>query len=205
MLSTAAPVSAPKPLTPVDIFNEALGYVPLVHVPVADGQKALMIGPSTIPAAQIALRYPSFSEVVITGEVPSSAPRDPRVHLVPRLADLPPSWKADLITIAIANITPEILTAARAHSNQRTVVVVAVPAASQARQLKDLVRRFWPVVAPYREHLPEPAYFFLASDVGISRSARMIPAQSRRLTEKYVPALFTFAKDEYAMLFGGTP
>lgn len=205
MLANVAPATATKPLTPVDIFSEALGYVPLVHLPVADGQKALMIGPSAVPAAQIALRYPSFAEVVITGEIPGGAPRDARVHQVPRLADLPPSWKADLVTIAIANVSPEILTAARAHSHQRTVVVIAVPAATQARQLKDLVRRFWPVVAPFREHLPDPAYFLLASDVGIARSSRLIPPQARRLTEKYLPSLFTFAKDEYSLLYGGSP
>ncbi len=189
------------PLSPTDLFNEALAYVPMMHVPVGQNQHVLVIGAAAAAAVQVAIRYPTFAEILVTTDVDLSGLRDPRVHVIPRLADLPPSWKADLIVVAVPSVTLELLQMLRLHSNRNTVLVVAVPAADQARAIKQMMRPFWVVIAPYREHLPAPNYFMLASDAPLSRY-RAIPPAARRLSEKYVPALFTFAKDEYSALYG---
>jgi hypothetical protein len=193
-------LQAPKPVTPMDRFNEALSLVPLVHVPVVRDQHMLVVGASAVPAAQAAMRYPTFIEIVINADLPTPI-RDPRVHVLPSLTTLLPSWKADLIVVAQTSVTPELLQSLRAHCKQRTVVVVAVPVPTQVRALKESMRRLWPIVQPYREHLPELTYFLMASDAPLDRH-RPVPGHARHLTDKYLPALFTFAKDEYSALYG---
>ncbi len=203
LANTPAPSSpaAPRPLTPTDIFNEAISYIPMIHVPDQRNQHALVIGGSAAMAAQVATRYPSFAEILVSTDIPLGPNHDPRVHVMPSLVDLPPSWKADLIVVAVPVITPDFLQSLRLHSHPRTIVTIAASTPNNVRILKDTMRRLWPVVMPYREHLPEPAFFLLASDSPIRRH-RAVPPSARRLTEKYVPSLFTFAKDEYNLLYG---
>jgi hypothetical protein len=83
------------------------------------------------------------------------------------------------------------------------LICLALERFEQAAKLRASIRPFWRDIAIYREHLPEPAAFILASTMPINR-ARPVPKFSKRYTDKYVPALFTFSKDEYQMLFGGS-
>jgi len=195
------------PLTGQDIFNEAIGVVPLIHTPVSEDQHLLVVGAGAIASAVVGLRYPTFTQVGIVAaanEVPVQLRQDKRVNLFPRLEDVPTAYRADLITVAIPSLTDDTLVKLKLHSTPQSIVCIAVPNATAARAMKDGARRIWSTVAPYREHLPSggSAYFLLCSGLGLTKH-RVVPAWTRRITDRWVPALFTWAKDEYATLFGG--
>ena len=186
-----------------DIFGEALVIVPLVHVPVVPLQHVLAIGPGAAATVAYALRYPTFADVVVIGEqLPQALRQDKRVRVLARMEDLVPEWKADLATVSLNGMSEGVLQQLRSHLNPGAVTSIALDRAPALRQTKDLLKRFWPNVAPYREHCPEPAWFFLVSDRTLAKT-RPVPAVAKRMTDRYLPALFTLAKDEYNALFGG--
>lgn len=190
-----------------DAFTEALAMVPLVHLPVVAGQRVLVVGTDAIPAALVALRYPTTVEVIIVDERPPQL-QDRRVRCVPRMEQLLPSWKADLAVVAVPVITDSLAQAVYAHHVADTgVAVFALARAQQVRAAKEQLRKLWSSVQPYREQVPRSdgesvAWFLLAGDHGFKRH-RPVPAWAKRLTDKYIPALFTLAKDEYALAYGG--
>lgn len=195
-----------------DAFAEALALVPLIHLPVAPNQRVLLVGPDATPAALAALRYPQTVEVVIVDESDRAGPSfgDKRVKSAPSIEALPKSWMADLIIVALPALTDAKIQSIRTHHKAESgVAAFAVARASQTRATKEALRRSWSTVQPYRENTPEVedptarvAWFMLAADHGFKRH-RVIPPWSKRLTDKYVPALFTLAKDEYALAYGG--
>ncbi len=187
----------------MDSFTEALSVVPLVHLPVQGGQNVLLVGQGAAGAAEAVLRYPTTASVVaIDALVPV---KDKRVQYAQRIDQLPPAWKADLIIVAVPVLTDSLVAALRAHHNADTgVVVFAIARPNQVRAARETLKRSWAIVQPYREHIstqPEPAWFLMAGDHGFQRY-RPIPGWTVRLNDKYLPALFTFAKDEYVLAFG---
>jgi len=185
-----------------DVFGEALTIVPLIHVPVQPLQQVLAIGPGAATTVAYALRYPTFAEVVIVGEQPPHAQRqDKRIKVVARLEDLAPEWKADLVTVSLMGISEGVVQQLRKHMSPGAVASIAVDRASVLRSTKDLLKKHWPNVAPYREHCPEVSWFFMVSDRSWIKH-RPVPAVAKRMTDRYLPALFTLAKDEYNALFG---
>lgn len=191
--------------TNVDIFNEALVIVPLVHVPVVSLQHVLAVGPGAAATVSYALRYPTFAEVVVIGEQLSSAMRqDKRVRQANRIEDLAPEWKADLVTVSLMGMSDAVLQQVRSHMKPGGVASIALDRPSALRSTKDTLKRFWPNVAPYREHCPDSSWFFLVSDRAWAKH-RPVPTVAKRMTDRYLPALFTLAKDEYNALFGATP
>lgn len=52
---------------------------------------------------------------------------------------------------------------------------------------------------PYREYVPEMIFFVIG---GASRRERKPPDGARRVTDRFLPALFSFGKDEIPMIFG---
>jgi len=114
------------------------------------------------------------------------------------------------LIVATPGISQVKVQALRAHHRADTgVAVFAVARASQVRATKDILRLSWSVVQPYREFTPDVedptarvAWFLMAADHGFKRH-RAVPPWSKRMTDKYVPAVFTLAKDEYALAYGG--
>lgn len=194
-----------------DAFIEALSIVPLIHLPVVPNQRVLLVGVDAAAAAPAVLRYPQTIEVVIVGAGDRPAVLgDKRVKYAPSIDALPKEWMADLIIVALPAITDAKVQLIRAHHRADSgAVVFAVARASQVRAAKDMIRRGWSTVQPYREMTPEVedptarvAWFLLAGDHGFKRH-RAVPPWAKRMSDKYVPALFTLAKDEYALAYGG--
>lgn len=190
-----------------DAFAEALGMVPMVHLPVTAGQRILIVGRDAAPAALVALRYPTTVEVVVIDPSPPAL-ADKRVRSLARMEQLNPAWKADLIAVAVPVITDSLAQSVYDHHRADTgVAVFALARAQQVRATKEQLRKHWSSVQPYREVVPASeggtAWFLLAGNHGFKRH-RPIPAWSKRLTDKYIPALFTLAKDEYTLAYGGT-
>ena len=190
-------------LSPQDIWNEALAVVPMVHTPVQPSmQHALIIGTAAMPAAILALRYPGFADVSTWADsLPQGLSTDKRVNQLASLNDLPPGWMADFVAIAEPRLTDAMLQTVRAHTNATSVMVIAVPQPELTRPIMDVLRHTWRVVQPYREYTPAPAYFLLVGDKPFARK-RPVPGFTKRVSNELIPALFTFAKDEYAALYG---
>jgi hypothetical protein len=184
-------------------WDDAFAIVPLVHLPVVKGQRVLAIGPAAMSMAVAALRYPTNVEVVIQA-MPTT---DPRVRKIDDLAALPAGWVADLVGVAAPELSESLLTQIHQRHNSTTgVAVFAVPGPRAVRPLKDALRSRWNTLQPYREWTGEavPSWFILAADHGFKRH-RPVPGWTSRLSDKYLPALFTLSKDEYAAAYGGAP
>ncbi len=184
----------------MDAFGEALGVVPIVHLPVTPGQNVLLVGKGSGTVAEIALRYPTTASI-LTVEDPL-ANKDSRVQNLTRIDQVPQGWASDLAIVVVPNVTESLVNAVRQrHRAQDGVVVFAIMQPGQVRAARDLVQKYWSVVQPYREHLPgqaAPQWFLMAGNHGFKRH-RPVPGWTSRLTDKYLPVLFTFSKDEVQM------
>jgi hypothetical protein len=70
------------------------------------------------------------------------------------------------------------------------------------RPLIEVVQKHVGGCCPWREHLPKPLYGTIGyAGIGRPRTARKPPQNTKRLTEKYLPCLFTFGKDELPLAF----
>lgn len=198
---------ADRATTPADVFGEAFGVVPVIHTP-ATAQRALAIGAPAASLLQVAARYP-FTELVYLGDDAPQAIRQPlrpdrRMRVISSTRELPADWRADVIAIAVPGLPDSVVAAARQLSGPETVVAIAVDRFGAGPIAKRLIERSWRTVIPYREWLPEPQLYLLASDQPLTRR-RPVPGWTRRLSEGYLPALFRFPKDEYSALFGAKP
>jgi hypothetical protein len=176
---------------------------------VTPGQRVLIVGRDAVPAAMSALRYPQTVEVVIVDETGALPLGDKRARQVARLEQIPPGWIADLVVVAMPVLTDSLVQAVRLHHRADSgVAAFALARPAQIRQAKEILRKNWSTVQPYRENVPEAvelenrtAWFLLAADHGFKRH-RPIPPWAKRLSDKYVPALFTLARDEYTLAYG---
>lgn len=151
----------------------------------------------------MALRYPTTAEVVTVGI--TGMAHDPRLRSVPAVQALPSGWTADILGVANTTLSEEALSILHAHYNaSEGVAVFAAPVPKSVRPYKDAIKSRWGTVQPYREWTGDstPSWFLLAADHGFKRY-RPVPGWTSRLSEKYLPALFTLAKDEYALVYGG--
>ena len=187
---------APVPAS--ERFAESISLVGLVHTPVITGQRALCIGPSAHPLLEAAARYPTFTELAALGT--RSPLKDRRVTSYPRVADLPTDWKADVIAVAHMGNQDQVITDAAKLLSPNGVVVIACDRFQSAPTVKNLARQQWSTVSVFRDFLPEPSAFILASARPLTRT-RPIPAWARHLSDAYLPNLFRLAKDEYAFLY----
>ena len=186
-------------------WDDAFAVVPLVHLPVVQGQRVLAVGPAAMSLAVTSLRYPTTVEVAVVG-IPGMPTVDPRVRTIKELRDLPPGWMADLVGVATPVLSEDLLNQIHMRQNALTgVAVFAAPGPAAVRPLKDALRSRWSTLQPYREWTGEavPSWFILAADHGFKRY-RPVPSWPTRLSEKYLPALFTLSKDEYAAAYGGS-
>ncbi len=177
--------------------------VPMVHLPVAPGQNVLLVGKGSGVVAEIALRYPTTASVLTVDD--PLANKDKRVQNLTRIDQTPPGWKADLAIVVVPVITEALVSSIRQrHEANNGVAVFAVAQPSQVRRYRELLKQYWSVVQPYREYLPgvaQPQWFLMVGDHGFKR-CRPVPGWTSRLTDKYLPVLFTFSKDEYMLSFG---
>jgi hypothetical protein len=201
------PGPPPVPLTPIDRFNEAISIVPIFHCPVPSAH-ALIIGQAALSAGWVAMRYPQFQDItVVADSLPASMQQPKRVLLEPSL-DLvgvgrSPPYQADYVVGAVAQLDAAFLQQVIPLTHPQALVCFAVPVPGTERKTRDLLQQYWPVVTPYRVFLPEPAFFMLCSAVKLGRF-RPVPGYTRYLSEGFMPTLFTWSKDELAMLFGAT-
>jgi hypothetical protein len=184
----------------LQIYAEAFSVVPLLHVPADKPIRVLSVGPYALPLAKLALRYPATTEVVLASIDTAPAPTDKRVKVVKTLDGV--SGTFDVLGMALPGEAYGLLPQVKKLLAPGGVLVFAVDQFQRGRQAKDALRPLWGHIFPYREFTPDPSLFFLCSDEKIRPDQRPMPQNLYRLTPKYLPVLFTFAKDEYNFLYG---
>lgn len=183
----------------LEVFAEALSVPPILHIPADRPLTVLTYGPYALPMAKLALRYPSTKKVIIVARDGAPVPQDRRVKLRDNLQDMPAGF--DLIASAVPGVPP--LAELRKLLKPDGALVVAVDQFGNGRKIKDLMTKLgFAQVLAYREHVPEPALFLMASNRRFGKPLRPFPAGLKRLTPRYLPSLFALAKDEYAALYG---
>lgn len=192
------------PVPHLEKFAEAISVVPFLHVPADRPVKVLAVGPYALPVAKLALRYPNVAEIHLSSMETATFPNDRRAIRHETMADIPDDLKADIVALALPSDPIPRLLALKQHMAPEGVIVVALDTFDRGRKVKDAMSKLWTQVIPYREHAPEPVLFLLASDRRFGRFLRPIPKNLKRLSEAYIPTLFTFAKDEHFLLYGNS-
>lgn len=180
-------------------FAEAISLVALAHAPITQNQRALAIGPSAFPLLEAAARYPTFTELGCLGGRP--ALKDRRVHQYLKPGDIPADWKADVVAVAHLGNQDQVMADAANLMSPGGVIVIACDRFQAGPVTKSLARQHWTTVTAFREFLPEPSVFILASGRPLTRT-RPIPSWARHLSDAYLPNLFRLSKDEYQFLYG---
>ena len=169
-------------------FVEAMALLPMLHMP-AKRITAAVVGPNADLFTAEILRWPEVVEVYSNAES-----KDKRVKAFAKL---------DPNTIDLMVLSPEQDPAYWYKAMKADGVMnVATFIPSKWAWFNAQMRGLFGNAVPWREYLPRPVYGILASQ---SRNppARMrsSPCGARRLHTKYLPNLFTFAKDELPLAF----
>jgi len=82
------------------------------------------------------------------------------------------------------------------------IIQCATTAADKLVPLRVQVKILTGGAVPYREYTPEPIWFVIGAVGSMPRRVRRPPDGARRVTERFLPALFSFGKDEMQTVFG---
>ena len=192
--------SAEPKLLPHEIFSEAISVVPWVHLPRGGTKKVITFGYDAAPAGEYALRHRETIEAVF---VEAQAPKDARARTATSEKDFILGWKADLACIAKPGLNLALYKAVQMLV-PTGLVCIALERFDMIVQARAMIRPLFREMMIYRENLPEPSLFILASNNRIER-IRPVSSTSRRYTDRYVASLFTFAKDELQVILGQVP
>ncbi len=176
-------------------FAEVAALLPLLHVRTGPTTVAAVGPAATIMAAE-ALHWRDTIRVFVLSPVKVN---DRRIEVVTKLEPAccdvvllspdqdPTSW--------VVAVRPGGLIQAMTMTGEK------LPA------LKREMRRLAGNAVPWREHLPQPVYGVL-STIGSTHTPKRLrqpPPAAKRLTDKYLPCLFTFGRDELALAFSPSP
>ena len=68
--------------------------------------------------------------------------------------------------------------------------------------LREKIKKMTGGAVPYREYLPETLWLVIGVVGSMPRRVRRPPDGAKRVTERFLPALFSFGKDELPLVFG---
>lgn len=173
-------------------FSEVAALLPLLHV--APGKTTVAVaGPVSGIMAGEALKWRDTEKVYLTDL--SAQANDRRVTLV---KDLIPG-SVDVMLLS-PDQAPDSWAAAVKPGG---VIQVMTLDPTKFNALHTKMRDLFGNASPWREHLPTPIYGVMSTIGGKSSPKRLRkpPPAATRLTEKYLPCLFTFGKDELPLVF----
>lgn len=173
-------------------FVEACALLPMLHVPASQENTVFCLGRDAEVLAIDCLRWRDVVAVHLLA--PPRTLRDKRVHIgLPK-----PGTCAAVLTSpddAAENFLPALKTNGVFCTS--TIMPEATPI-----MLRNARRMFPKGIVPWREYLPDPLFGLIACPTGAPRRARNPPIGAKRISEKYLPMLFTFGADETPLVFG---
>jgi hypothetical protein len=177
-------------------FVEACALLPMLHVERAPPNTIYCVGPQAETLAKDVFRWRDVARVYLND--PPLALRDPRLVIGP-----PPVGSCSAVLLS-PEVQPDPFIYAL---SPKGVISVSTMELNKVGPLMRHMRQLFPrSVVPWREYLlPEVLFGVLASPSGAPKRIRQPPGGAIRLSEKYIPCLFTFGADEARLVFGEQP
>lgn len=174
-------------------FVEACALLPMLHVDRVPPNTIYCVGPQAEMLAKDVLRWRDVARVYL--DHAPLALRHPNIVI-----GAPPSGSCTAVLLS-PEIQPDPYIFALAKTG---VICASTQVLSKVEPLMRHMRQLFPrSIVPWREYLlPEVIYGALASPNGPPKRIRQPPGGAIRLSEKYIPCLFTFAADETPLVFG---
>jgi hypothetical protein len=175
-------------------YAEAAALVPLLHM--RPGPTMVRVaGPQATLLAAEALRWRDTTEVWSDQPLPI---KDSRVKLVPAKEMFNHSNFFDVVLLS-PDMDPEPFMSLLKKGG---IIQSATTAADKLPALRVQIKALTGAAVPYREYTPEPIWFVIGAVGSTPRRVRRPPDGARRITERFLPALFSFGKDELPAVFG---
>lgn len=173
-------------------FTEVAALLPILHV--SPGKTTVaVVGPVAGHMAGEVLKWRDTERVYVLD--PTASANDRRISAV---SDIP-AGSVDVMLLS-PDQAPDIWAKAVRSGG---IIQAMTMDPTKFNGLHTHMRELFGNAVPWREHLPTPVYGVM-STVG-SKSApkrlRKPPPAATRLSEKYLPCLFVFGKDELPLVF----
>jgi hypothetical protein len=171
-------------------YAEAAALVPLLHL--RPGSTVVRVaGPLSALLASEALRWRDTTEVWADQPLPI---KDSRIQTVQ------PNHTAAFDAVLLSpDMNPEPFMALLKRGG---ILQCATTVADKLVPLRVQVKALTGAAVPYREYTPEPIWFVIGAVGSMPRRVRRPPDGAKRVTERFLPALFSFGKDEMQTVFG---
>lgn len=173
-------------------FTEVAALLPLLHV--SPGKTTVaVVGPVAGHMAGEALKWRDTEKVYVLD--PTALANDRRISAV---AEIPPA-SVDAMLLS-PDQAPESWAKAVKPGG---IIQVMTMDPTKFNALHTKMRELFGNAVPWREHLPTPIYGVM-STVGSKNAPKRLrkpPPAATRLSEKYLPCLFVFGKDELPLVF----
>lgn len=180
----------------INRFTEVAALLPLLHV--SPGKTTVaVVGPVAGHMAGEVIKWRDTEKVYILD--PSAQANDRRVVAV---VELPPA-SVDAMLLS-PDQAPDTWTKAVKPGG---IIQAMTMDPTKFNALHTKMRELFGNAVPWREHLPTPIYGVM-STVGSKAAPKRLrkpPPAATRLSEKYLPCLFVFGKDELPLVFLNKP
>ena len=175
-------------------FAEACGLLPMLCVPLKDGSRhtILCLGSQGEKLAAEVLRWRDVEKVHLL--LPPVHLRDKRVVL-----GLPKTGACSAV-LSSPNEPGDQFLAGLAKDG---VYCASTYDEANVPVFMRNMRTLFPLgIKPWREHIPRVIYGVIATPGGVPKRQRAMPGGAKRLSDKFMVCLTTFARDETPLVFG---
>lgn len=171
-------------------YAEAAALVPMLHV--RPGPTTVLVaGPLSALLAAEALRWRDTVKVLAETPLPI---KDSRIDVIGK----DPTAQADVVLLS-PDMDPEAFLPAL---KKGATIQASTYSDQKIGPLRTKIKAMTGAAVPYRENLPENLWFVVGTIGSMPRRVRRPPDGARRITERFLPALFSFGKDEIQLIFG---
>ena len=182
-------------------YAESAALVPLLHV--RPGPTVVRVaGPLSALLAAEALRWRDTTEVWADQPLPI---KDSRIKVIPPANDPNPKYGSFNIVgqIDVVLLSPDMDPDPFASLLKKGGLIQASTYTDgRVIALRNKIKQMAGSAVPYREYLPETLWFVIGTIGSMPRRVRRPPDGAKRITERFLPALFSFGKDEIPLVFG---
>lgn len=171
-------------------YAEAAALVPLLHV--APGPTTVLVSGPLAPLLMVeALRWRDTVKVLtdVLGTI-----KDSRIEV----GTIPPPNSVDAVLLS-PEIQPEPFMPVLRKGG---IIAASTFSDGKVGPLRAKIKALTGGAVPYREFLPENLWLVIGSVGSTPKRLRKPPDGARRVTERFLPALFSFGKDEIPLIFG---
>lgn len=175
-------------------YAEAAALVPLLHV--RPGATVVRVaGPMSALLAAEALRWRDTTEVWVDQPIPL---KDSRINVVPTKEMFNHTNFFDVVLLS-PDMDPEAFAPLLKKGG---LIQASTYTDGRVIALRAKIKQMTGGAVPYREYIPETLWFVIGTIGSMPRRVRRPPDGAKRVTERFLPALFSFGKDEIPMVFG---